>query len=124
MAWAAVPVVLGDRFLGQHEKILDKIIAAVAMRNRRDALEAHLKALAEYPPPAEYAGRHQHPALVVSGSQDTLVAPRSAALLAELCRGRWSPVEGAGHTVPVEDPETFNRRVKAFFFRHPSTDRP
>ena len=57
----------------------------------------------------------QHPALVISGSDDRLTPPPHAEALAKaLPRARLRLVPGAGHLVYLERPETFARQVLGF----------
>jgi pimeloyl-ACP methyl ester carboxylesterase len=58
------------------------------------------------------------PTLVMWGSEDRLIAPAvGQAVVSELQRGAFVLVPGAGHALPEEAPEAFNRTLLAFL-RH------
>ena len=115
MAWAALPVVFGQRFLEANHAILNKIVKAVAHRNRPQALAAHLAAILNYPSLAVSAPAIECPCLVLSSErQDPLVDSQGARELAELCRARHLETADAGHSIPVEIPDWFNRTICDF----------
>lgn len=115
MAWAALPTIFGEAYLSENRGILDKMVNAVATRNRADALLAHLDAVTRYPPPCRHSAHTHHPTLVISGEQDPLVSPDGAARLAALCRGTHRLLPQTGHTVPIEAPDLFNQALAVFF---------
>jgi pimeloyl-ACP methyl ester carboxylesterase len=114
MAWAALPTVLGVTYLTQHRRVWDKLVAAVAARNRAEALHAHLDAMARYPAPTALAAHIRQPTLVISGAQDPLVSPQDAGRLAAACRGTHRLVPESGHSLPLEAPDLFNQTVDEF----------
>jgi len=63
----------------------------------------------------ERLGEIQTPTLVLSGSEDLLTPPKYSDFLVERIPGsRLVRLAGAGHLLPVEKPEEFNRAVEAF----------
>jgi 3-oxoadipate enol-lactonase len=114
MIWTALPVVLGERFLKQKERILHAVVSAMVTRNSKEGLQAHLEAIASYPPASQLATRVRVPTLVVSASEDPIVTIEGAKELAALCHGHHKHFSGIGHSVPVEAPELFNETVLAF----------
>ena len=90
------------------------MVKAIVVRNNKKALIAQLKAMNHYPPLAGPAKKINCPALIISGSQDRLVNPKEARQLADLCRGRHEKIPGAGHSIPAETPELFNKIVLQF----------
>lgn len=114
LAWAVLPIVFGEVFLKQNKRIIDKMVEAIVVRNNKDALIAQLKALNKYPSPGSLAKNINCPALVISGSQDQLVNPKEAKQLADLCRGCYNEISEAGHSVPAETPDLFNKIVLKF----------
>lgn len=55
------------------------------------------------------------PTLVVAGTKDVMTPPRLAAEMAELIPdARLELVEGAGHTLPIDEPDRVNRLVEEF----------
>ena len=82
MARTALPTIFGEAYLAKNRRILDKMVNAVATRNRADALLAHLDAMTRYPSPSVYSADIRQPTLVISGDQDPLVSSDGAARLA------------------------------------------
>jgi len=115
MAWAALPAVFGRRFLKDHQKIIDKIVEAVVIRNSSDALIVQLAAVLNYPAPARIPLDFDKATLIISGSEDLLVEPDDTRRLAHQCRGRHEMINGAGHSIPAEAPEIFQKLVLEFF---------
>ncbi len=114
MARSFIPTVFGEAFLRKNQKIMDKIVAALVRRNNRDALLAHLQALAEYPPAGRFTPAEGIPLLVVSGAEDLLVLPESARRLAARCGGELARITGVGHSLPSEAPDRFSARIAGF----------
>jgi len=115
MAWAALPMIFGQAYLSENRGILDKMVTAIATRNRVDALLAHLDAVTRYPLPSLHGAHIRQPTLVISGGQDPLVSSDGAARLAALCRGSHRLLPQTGHTVPIEAPDLFNQALAVFF---------
>ena len=115
MAWAILPAILGERYLEQHRRILDKLVDAIAKRNRKDYLLAHLEAIQRYPQPALHAVDISQPCLIIVGAQDPLVSLKETKRLADLCRGTREIIPDTGHSVPLEIPELFNQMAAHFF---------
>jgi len=114
LAWAVLPVVFGENFLKQNERMIDKMVEAIVVRNNKDALISQLKAINNYPAPGSLAKKINCPALIISGSQDRLVKAEDAKELADLCRGRHEEFPGIGHSIPAETPDLFNKIVLEF----------
>lgn len=118
MSWAALPTILGDRFLGQNEHLLGGIIKASEQRNSRDGLMALLEGMQSYPDLSELARQVSASTLVISADGDLLVTRDGAQELARLTRGRHVEVNGVGHTIPIEAPEEFRELVLGFLSEH------
>jgi 3-oxoadipate enol-lactonase len=114
MAWATLPVVFGEDFLRHHQTGLEKLVKAIVVRNGRDAVRAQLQASMGYPPLLRIATTMRNPVLVLSGSDDPLVTAIGAHELAELCKGRFRLIPGAGHSLPAEAPELFIEILREF----------
>jgi len=114
MAWAALPVILGETYLRANERLLPKMVSALVARNRKDSLLAHFAALLTYPPPSDNAKRISRPCLVISGSDDLLNPPASARRLARMIAADYEQFEQVGHSVPVEAAGRFNRTCHRF----------
>jgi len=115
MAWAALPVVFGSRFLKEHQKIIAKIVEAVVIRNNPQSLIAQLDAVLNYPAPDRIPADFAKATLIISGSEDLLVEPDDTQRLAHQCRGRHEIINGVGHSIPAEAPEIFQKLVLEFF---------
>ena len=115
MAWAALPVVFGTRFLKDHQKIIAKIVDAVVIRNSREALISQLDAVLNYPAPDRIPLDFDTATLIISGSEDLLVEPDDTRQLAHRCQGRHEMINGVGHSIPAEAPEIFQKLVLEFF---------
>jgi pimeloyl-ACP methyl ester carboxylesterase len=60
-------------------------------------------------------GEIQLPTLCIVGAQDLMTPPKYSQYLHEQIAGsRLEVVEGAGHTLPLEQPEEYNRRLADF----------
>ncbi len=114
MAWATLPLVFGKRFLNQNRQIHDKIIAAIAARNSKEALVAHFQAIADYASPQKFLKTMQCPTLVICGADDPIVSSEDARLLAKDCRGRHEIFPQIGHSIPAEAPVAFQQVVLEF----------
>ena len=115
MAWAALPAVFGNNFLKHHQNMLDKIVNAVVMRNRKKALIAQLEAVLKYPPPNIIPPGFDTPTLVITGTEDILVEPDDVRQLTNLCKAHHEELAGIGHGIPAEAPELFDKLVLEFF---------
>ena len=115
MAWAALPMVFGNQYLKDHQKIIAKIVDAVVIRNSRDTLIAQLDAVLNYPAPDRIPVDFDIATLIISGSEDLLVEPDDTRQLAHRCQGRHAMIDGIGHSIPAEAPEIFQKLVLEFF---------
>lgn len=114
MTWAALPTILGPTFLDDHEHMLEGIVRASMRRNTEEGIRILLDALPDYPDLADLAGEVDAPTLVLSATEDPLVGTEGARRLAELAGGDHLEIEDSGHTIPIERPEIFRRRVVDF----------
>jgi pimeloyl-ACP methyl ester carboxylesterase len=119
MAWAALPTVFGSNYLRHHHKAMAMIVAAVAKRNNEKALIAQLEAILRYPSPSHMPQNFNLPSLILSGSEDALVSPGEARLLAEYCNARHEELTGVGHSIPAEAPRIFEKLVLDFLTEIP-----
>lgn len=114
LARSVLPMAFGEKFLKTNKKITDQMVKAIVLRNKKDALIAQFKAMNHYSPFPLSGEKITCPTLVISGSKDQLVNPKEARQLADFCGGRHEEIPGAGHSVPVETPELFNKVVLKF----------
>lgn len=114
MAWAALPAVFGNSFLNRYENILEKIVEAVVLRNNREPMIAQLDAVLHYPAPDSLTQNLKKPVLVISGAEDPIVDKADVRQLADLCRARHEELSEAGHSIPAEAPQVFQKLVLNF----------
>ena len=122
MAWAALPTVFGSSFLRHHYKTMALIVGAVAKRNNKKSLIAQLDAILRYPSLERMPQDFSSPTLILSGTEDFLVSPEDARLLADLCKARHSELTGIGHSIPAEAPRVFEEVVLGFLTQKRSCD--
>ncbi len=59
------------------------------------------------------------PCVVIAGTEDTLTRPDTVAEVAAAIPGaRYQTVAGAGHMIPIEQPEPFDRLLNRFLVDH------
>lgn len=116
MSWASLPNILGARFLGENEALIDGIIKASVKRNTLEGVTRLLDAMIAYPSLDELAQGVSAKTLVISADQDPLVDSQGAAQLAQLAGGDHLIIEGSGHTIPIEAPEQFHEAIAEFLF--------
>ena len=114
MVWASLPVVFGENYLREKEKILPMIVRGMVRRNEKESLLAQLEAMDGYGPLSEFARKVECPTLVMSASDDPMVTEEGARALSRLCSGRHEHVDGYGHSLPAEKPQWFNATVLEF----------
>jgi pimeloyl-ACP methyl ester carboxylesterase len=114
MVSAALPHVFGEAYLIRNTRILDRIAKTIIRRNRGPSVAAHLSAMAGYPRLRSMLKKLDLPSLVMSGSDDPLVSVDGAAEVAEKSGGRYLLVNGAGHSIPAEQPELFLKTIMQF----------
>lgn len=111
---AVVPHVFGEAFLSKNKKILGRIAATLARRNRKSAVAAHLSAMAAYPRLRSLISPLSVPILVICGTDDPLVNVSGAEELAEKSGGRFLRAEGIGHSIVAETPQWLAETISRF----------
>lgn len=114
MSWTALPAILGDQYLEQHESILSGIVRASIRRNSEAGVKALLEAMETYPAVADLARQVDAETLVLSADEDLLVTREGAESLAELTDGTHRHFSNMGHTIPIEAPGRFADIVRSF----------
>ncbi len=114
MVKMAIPSVFGKTFLQEREMILNIIIGAIVRQNKKEAVEAQLRAVPGLTSNAELAARCVCPMLAITGAEDPMAVRTEARELAELTGGRHQEVALAGHSIPAEVPGLFNNHALAF----------
>jgi 3-oxoadipate enol-lactonase len=104
---------------GWAERNADRFEAILAARREHptpdETLEAHINACYGYYARGCEVERIDRPALVVHGAQDLIVPVENGRMLAaRVPSARYVELEGVGHNVPLEVPETFNALVLEF----------
>lgn len=109
----------GRTFQAKHANLIKMLARAVAARNSAAGLAKQLDAMRVYPPASEPAARVKAPTLVVSGGEDRIVPAGDAFILADRMKAKHQRVPEAGHSLPIEAPDSFNSLVLNFL--HQST---
>jgi pimeloyl-ACP methyl ester carboxylesterase len=104
---------------GWAERNADRFEAILAARQEHptpdETLEAHINACYGYYARGCEVERIDKPALIVHGDQDLIVPVVNGRMLAaRVPNARYAELEGVGHNVPLEVPETFSALVLEF----------
>jgi 3-oxoadipate enol-lactonase len=113
LGWAMIPFIFGEKFLNNHHRYLDGAIQLLADRNRPEALLAYLSAVLTDPIPK--AETLQCTSLFLSGADDPIAPVNRVIQTARLYGGSHDTIEEVGHSIPVEDPSSFEKRLREFF---------
>jgi pimeloyl-ACP methyl ester carboxylesterase len=114
MAWASLPILFGETYLKEKEKILPMIVKGIVKRNNKESVLAQLEASSAYTPLVDLSDRLKVPTLVISASDDPLVTEEGARELSRLVGAKHEHVQGVGHSTPTERPQWFTERVLEF----------
>lgn len=108
---AAAPPAESSCLRGENEALLRGMIE----RQRVPTIQAALRALGERPDMTEALRHVRVPTLLVVGAEDQITPPACLEAAEEIIpNARLLIVPGAGHLVPLEAPEVFNRAVLEF----------
>jgi pimeloyl-ACP methyl ester carboxylesterase len=109
---AIAPFLFGRTFLAQRPDVVDDILRAMRLTPAaRALLLAQAQALAEFDG-EPFAALVRAPALCVAGSEDPLTpAAEVRATAAAIPGARFLEIEGAGHSLLLESPRTFDAIV-------------
>jgi len=114
LAWASLPMILGEEYLEGSERMINGIVKASVDRNSEEGIGRLLEAMVQKPDLTDLARGVEADTLVISASDDLLVPRAGAEELARLCGGDHVEVAGSGHTIPIERPDEFRRIVRQF----------
>lgn len=114
LAWASLPMILGESYLQASERMVSGIVKASVDRNSEEGVRRLLDAMIDYPDLSDLARSVQSVTLVLTAAQDLLVTREGAQELAALCGGEHVEVHDSGHTIPIEQPDEFRRIVRRF----------
>lgn len=122
LARVSLPDILSPRYLEKHAHLVEGMVKAAKTRNRYDGVKAlfeHTMRLPSDSPwhASQLAGRVQCPVLTIAGRLDRLAPPSEVRALAAACGGEFLEIDGAGHTVAIEAPETWRTAVERFLDR-------
>jgi pimeloyl-ACP methyl ester carboxylesterase len=112
----AMPIAFGDRsWAEQHPEEFDRIVAwRLEQMQPPEARMAQIMAGVAFNV-ENRLGEIRAPTLVIAGSEDNVVPPGNADLLAQsIPNARLDIIPGAGHLAFIEQPERFNRDVIDF----------
>jgi 3-oxoadipate enol-lactonase len=97
------------------ERVEEIIAASLEHPTPNETIETHVAACYRFYDEDSDVERIEAPALVIHGNDDVIVPPENGRMLANrLPNARYVELEGRGHNVVLEDPETFNELVLDF----------
>ena len=97
------------------ERFEEIVTATLEYPTPMKTIETHMAACYAFYDEGVEVERIAAPALVVHGAEDVIVPPENGRILARrLPNARHVELEGRGHNVVLEDPETFNELVLDF----------
>jgi 3-oxoadipate enol-lactonase len=113
---ATMPYTFAPGWTERHPERFEEILAArLEHPTHYRTIDAHAQACYAYYAAALQVERVDVPALVVHGTEDLIVPVANGRLLAHrLPRAKLVELEGRGHNLPLEDPQTFNDLVLDF----------
>jgi len=114
LVWAMLPVVFGEPFLEKHRTILNDMVATIVKRNRPEAVEMHLRSMAQYLSVPEISAENYHPTLIVTGKQDVIIQMDQIRMLAKKLGAHLIQLKGVGHSPNIEAPGAFNKVITQF----------
>jgi pimeloyl-ACP methyl ester carboxylesterase len=116
---ATMPYTFGPGWTERHPDRFEQILAARLERPTSfDAIEAHAVACYEFYDAGIDAERIAVPTLVVHGDQDLIIPVENGRrLAARIPNAEYVELEGRGHNLPLEEPETVARLVLGFVDR-------
>ena len=114
--------ILGPKYLEQHEAMIEPMVKATVDRNRPAGILALMRATLDLPKGSPWttaalaaraheAGVH---AVCIGGSLDRVAPPDEVDALAELLGAQSHTIDGVGHTVAIESPQTWREIVTRF----------
>jgi pimeloyl-ACP methyl ester carboxylesterase len=111
-----LPYTFSPGWTEAHPERFEEIVAAALERpTPPETIDAHVAASYAFFARAVEVERIGVPALVLHGSEDVIVPPENGRALARrLPHARYVELEGRGHNVQLEDPDTFNALVLDF----------
>ena len=114
-----MPYTFAPGWTEAHPERFEEILAARLERpTSYDTIEAHAIACYDFYDSGIDAERIQVPALVVHGDQDLIIPVENGRRLARRLRNaEYIELEGRGHNLPLEDPETVSRLILEFVER-------
>jgi pimeloyl-ACP methyl ester carboxylesterase len=103
------------------DQAMAKQVRALMAPSRSEGVAAALRGMADRPDRTPGLGGIGVPTLVITGADDTIIPPSESERLAAAIPGaELEIIPNAGHLVAYEQPEAFNRRLKAWLERLPA----
>lgn len=97
--------------------IEDAIVEMIA-RHTADTFEGHVQALLGRPDATATLAALAAPVLLLCGAQDSWSPPERHQVISRIVqRGQLQIIEGAGHMLPMEQPQTMARAIQAWMQR-------
>jgi 3-oxoadipate enol-lactonase len=121
-----MPLTFSPGWTERNPERFEEILAARLEHPTPDeTLDAHLQVCWDFYSRGCEVERIEAPALVVHGDADLVVPVENGRMLApRLANARYVELQGVGHNLQLEAPETFNRLVLEFLSEHELRHRP
>ena len=104
----------GEKFVRENNAEYKKVISR-SKKNNPSGVKGCLLAMACRTDTTSYLSKIKIPTLVVCGSEDKLTPPSAMKLMADqIPNSKFITVEGAGHMIPIENPQLVNKLIKDF----------
>jgi 3-oxoadipate enol-lactonase len=113
---ATLPYTFSPGWVEANPARFEEILAATLEHpTPNETIETHVAACYRFYDEPSEVERIEADALVIHGSDDVIVPPENGRMLARrLPNARYVELEGRGHNIVLEDPETFNALVLDF----------
>jgi len=111
-------------FRARHGAILDQIVDTVVARNSAAGLMRQLEVMLDDPPLETLLREVAAPMLIVASGGDVIAPAVESRRLAETIGAEFVRVDGVGHSLPAESPETFVTLIRNFLLHAPMEPPP
>lgn len=112
----SVPILFSSKTVGEHPELVEEALAVMENNNQpKSSYLLQLGAVMKHET-IDRLSQITHPTLVMTGTEDTLVAPANSRMIAERIPGaRLIEFEDTGHVFFTEKPDQVNRVLIDFF---------
>ena len=112
----SVPILFSTKTVDEHPELVEEALAVMENNNQpKSSYLLQLGAVMKHDT-IDRLSEITHPTLVMTGTEDTLVAPANSGMIAERISGaRLIEFEDTGHVFFTEKPDEVNRVLIDFF---------